>query len=119
MSSEISDIDLSADAFWAQPLEGRYDAFRRLRATPGLTYYDAPDPRSAMIDPNASYFAVVRHADIKAASANPETFSSAAGATSIPDLPPEFLEFFGSMINITRQVTCGCGGSSRRRSRPG
>jgi methyl-branched lipid omega-hydroxylase len=98
--SDISDIDLSADAFWAQPLGGRYDAFRRLRATPGLTYYDAPDPRSAMIDPNASYYAVVRHADIKAASANPEAFSSAAGATSIPDLPPEFLEFFGSMINM-------------------
>ncbi len=98
--SAISEIDLSSDAFWAQPLEGRYDAFRRLRATPGLTYYDAPDPRSAMIDPNASYYAVVRHADIKAASAQPEFFSSAAGATSIPDLPPEFLEFFGSMINM-------------------
>ena len=98
--SDVTDIDLSADAFWAQPLEGRYDAFRRLRATPGLTHYDAPDPRSAMIDPNASYYAVVRHADIKAASANPEAFSSAAGATSIPDLPPEFLEFFGSMINM-------------------
>ena len=32
-----------------------------------------------MIDPNASYYAVVRHADIKAASAQPEVFSSAAG----------------------------------------
>jgi cytochrome P450 len=53
-----------------------------------------------MIDPNASYYAAVRHADIKAASAQPEVFSSAAGATSIPDLPPEFLEFFGSMINM-------------------
>jgi cytochrome P450 len=97
---DVADIDLSADAFWAQPLSGRYEAFGRLRATPGLTYYDAPDPRSAMIDPNASYYAVVRHADIKAASASPEVFSSAAGSTSIPDLPPEFLEFFGSMINM-------------------
>jgi methyl-branched lipid omega-hydroxylase len=99
-NARLSDIDLSADEFWARPLDARYDAFRRLRATPGLTYYDAPDPRSAMIDPNASYYAVVRHADIKAASAQPEIFSSAAGATSIPDLPPEFLEFFGSMINM-------------------
>jgi cytochrome P450 len=100
VASRLPDIDLSADEFWAQPLDARYEAFRRLRSTPGLTYYDAPDPRSAMIDPNASYYAVVRHADIKAASAQPEIFSSAAGATSIPDLPPEFLEFFGSMINM-------------------
>ncbi len=96
----VGDINLSADDFWAAPLAQRYDAFRRLRQTPGLTYYKAPDPRSAMIDPDASYYAVVRHADIKAASAQPEVFSSAAGATSIPDLPPEFLEFFGSMINM-------------------
>ena len=43
---------------------------------------------------------MTRHADIRTASANPEIYSSAAGATSIPDLPPEFLEFFGSMINM-------------------
>ncbi len=97
---DVSDINLSADEFWAAPLAERFDAFRRLRAMPGLAYYDAPDPRSAMIDASAGYYAVVRHADIRAASSQPEIFSSAAGATSIPDLPPEFLEFFGSMINM-------------------
>ncbi len=100
LAADIADIDLSADAFWGAPLDERFDAFRRLRAEPGLAYYDAPDPRSAMIDPGAGYFAVTRHADIRTASANPEIYSSAAGATSIPDLPPEFLEFFGSMINM-------------------
>ncbi len=99
-AADVSDINLSADEFWAAPLEARFDAFRRLRQAPGLAYYAAPDPRSAMIDPGAGYYAVTRHADIRTASANPEVFSSAQGATSIPDLPPEFLEFFGSMINM-------------------
>ena len=98
--SDVSDIDLSADAFWGQPLEGRYDAFRRLRATPGLTYYDAPDPRSAMIDPNASYSPWCATPTSRPPAPSRRSFSSAAGATSIPDLPPEFLEFFGSMINM-------------------
>ena len=34
------------------------------------------------------------------ASRNPEVFSSGRGATSIPDLPVEFNEYFGSMINM-------------------
>ena len=35
-----------------------------------------------------------------AASRNPQTFSSAHGATAIQDMPPEMLEFFGGMINM-------------------
>jgi cytochrome P450 len=42
----------------------------------------------------------VRHADIVEASKHPDVFSSAQGATSIPDLPVEFNEYFGSMINM-------------------
>jgi methyl-branched lipid omega-hydroxylase len=34
------------------------------------------------------------------ASRHPELFSSARGATSLVDLPPEFNEYFGSMINM-------------------
>jgi cytochrome P450 len=99
-SADVADIDLSDEAFWAAPLEQRFDAFRRLRQAPGLAFYEDPVPRSAMIERGAGYYAVTRHADIKTASSTPEVFSSAAGATSIPDLPPEFLEFFGSMINM-------------------
>ncbi len=46
------------------------------------------------------YWAVLRYADIELASRQPEVFSSAAGATNIFDLPVEFLEYFGSMINM-------------------
>jgi cytochrome P450 len=37
---------------------------------------------------------------VSAASRQPELFSSARGATSVEDLPAEFNEYFGSMINM-------------------
>jgi cytochrome P450 len=49
---------------------------------------------------DCGYYALVRHADVAEASRNPGLFSSAAGATSIPDQPAEFSEYFGSMINM-------------------
>jgi cytochrome P450 len=42
----------------------------------------------------------VRHADVVEASRHPEVFCSGKGATNIPDLPAEFNEYFGSMINM-------------------
>ena len=46
------------------------------------------------------YYALVRHADVVEASRNPDVFCSGKGATSIVDLPIEFNEYFGSMINM-------------------
>ncbi len=46
------------------------------------------------------YYAITRHADILEMSKRPDAFSSAQGATSIPDLPTEMNEFYGSMINM-------------------
>ena len=53
-----------------------------------------------MFDPGPGYYALVRHADVVEASRNPEVFCSGKGATSIADLPTEFNEYFGSMINM-------------------
>ena len=53
-----------------------------------------------MTRPGDGYYAFVSHADVSAASRQPELFSSARGATSIEDLPAEFNEYFGSMINM-------------------
>ena len=57
-----------------------------------------------------------RHADVVQASRNPEVFSSGKGATSIADLPVEFNEYFGSMINMDdprharlRRIGCDTG----------
>jgi cytochrome P450 len=41
----------------------------------------------------------MRYSDVLAASRDPETFASGRGSVSIIDLPEEFLEFFGSLIN--------------------
>ncbi len=60
----------------------------------------SPSPRLPFAEPGPGYYALVRHADVVEASKHADVFSSAAGATSIPDLPVEFNEYFGSMINM-------------------
>jgi cytochrome P450 len=93
-----SDLNLSDDAFWAQPPALRYDAFRRLRALESPPFFEAGE--SPFGTEERGYYALLRHADVAEASRNPQLFSSAAGATSIFDLPVEFNEYFGSMISM-------------------
>jgi cytochrome P450 len=97
----VESIDLSDIAFWAQPLGVRDAAFRTLRRQPGLAFFEEPEiiGTSIPIPKGPGYYAVTRHADVLEASRNPELFCSGRGASNIPDMPPEFLEFFGSMIN--------------------
>jgi methyl-branched lipid omega-hydroxylase len=91
-------IDLSANEFWALPLAERAAAFARLRAEPHPRFFAEPEVPFAEQGPG--YYALVRHADVTEASKHPDMFSSAKGATSVPDLPVEFNEYFGSMINM-------------------
>jgi methyl-branched lipid omega-hydroxylase len=93
-----ADIDLSGDGFWALPLAERGAAFARLRALGRPAVFT--DPETPFTQSGGSYYALVSHADVTEASRNPELFSSARGATSIVDLPVEFNEYFGSMINM-------------------
>jgi methyl-branched lipid omega-hydroxylase len=97
-ASSIDGIDLSANEFWALPWQQRHDAFARLRAVGKPVLFDEPEnPFSAE---GSGYYAFVSHADVTEASRQPELFSSARGATSVVDLPPEFNEYFGSMISM-------------------
>jgi len=97
-ASSVDGIDLSLMEFWGQSLEARHADFARLRALGKPPYFLVPEgPLSAAGD---GYYAFVSHADVSAASRHPELFSSARGATSIEDLPAEFNEYFGSMINM-------------------
>jgi len=91
-------IDLSANEFWGLPLAERAAAFARLRAEPHPRFFAEPEVPFAEQGPG--YYALVRHADVAEASKHPGVFSSAKGATSVPDLPVEFNEYFGSMINM-------------------
>ena len=91
-------IDLSTDEFWARPLKERSAGFAQLRALGQPAFFT--DPETPFTTSGQGYYALVSHADITEASRHPELFSSARGSTSIVDLPVEFNEYFGSMINM-------------------
>src|SRR5713101_399729 len=97
-SLAAGDIDLSDTAFWGWPAADRQAAFAVLRAREHPAFFAEPEAPFAERGPG--YFALVRHADVTEASRNPEVFCSRRGATSILDLPAEFNEYFGSMINM-------------------
>ncbi len=91
-------VNLSDDAFWALPLTDRHAAFAALRRLPRPPFF--AEPAVPFADPGRGYYALVRHADVAEASRNPAVFSSGKGATSVVNLPVEFNEYFGSMINV-------------------
>jgi len=94
----VAGIDLSANEFWGLPLPARAASFALLRAQQRPGFFAEPDVPFAEKGPG--YYALVRHADVVEASKHPDVFSSSQGATSIADLPIEFNEYFGSMINM-------------------
>jgi cytochrome P450 len=93
----VENIDLSDTEFWAWPMADRVAAFAALRALDRPPFYAEPEFPFAT---GPGYYALVRHADVVEASRNPEVFCSGKGATSVADLPTEFNDFFGSMINM-------------------
>jgi methyl-branched lipid omega-hydroxylase len=94
----VAGIDLSAIEFWGLPLPERAAAFAALRALDRPQLF--AEPESPFAEAGNGYYALVRYADVLEASKNPEVFCSGKGATSIADLPAEFNEYFGSMINM-------------------
>jgi methyl-branched lipid omega-hydroxylase len=94
----VAGIDLSLTEFWEQSLDQRHADFAQLRALGKPPYF--MDPETPFTVPGQGYYAFISHEDVTAASRQPELFSSARGATSIQDLPAEFNEYFGSMINM-------------------
>ena len=95
----LGDFDLSDVAFWTAPRDYRDGAFKTMRDTPGLPFFeealieDSPFPRGP------GYYALSRHDDIWQVSRNAHLFCSSKGS-NIGDLPQEMNEFFGSMINM-------------------
>ena len=95
---QLSEIDLSdVEGFWTEPMAVREAAFETLRREDPIRFFAEAETEYLAAGPG--YYALTRHADIVAASKQPDLFQSGAG-TNIPDLPPEFNEFFGSMINL-------------------
>jgi cytochrome P450 len=94
----VAGIDFSDhEGFWRRPLEERREAYALLRREAPVSYH--PEPATDRFPEGPGFWAVTRHADVLEVSRNPQSFSSASG-TSIRDLPVEYNEFFGSMLNM-------------------
>jgi cytochrome P450 len=94
----VDTIDLSDLDWWTRPLAEREAGFAALRTERPI----APGVLPALPhlgQPESNYWSLTRYADVVEASRHPELFCSGQG-TNIADLPPDFLEFFGSMINM-------------------
>ncbi|MFA1545841.1 cytochrome P450 [Actinomadura chokoriensis] len=95
---KVEDINLTDWEFWRRPHEYRQEAFKALRRHPELVHFEEPD--IVIMPQGPGYFALTRHADVVEASRRPQDFCSGRGAISIPDMPGDMHEFFGSMINM-------------------
>nr|MDT0660555.1 cytochrome P450 [Micromonospora sp. DSM 115978] len=97
-STTAADVssDLLDPSFWSLPSAERASTFEALRALPRPAYLRQ---RMVGLGPSLGYYALSRYADIVEVSRRPQDFSS-LGATTIVDLPEEFNEFYGSMINM-------------------
>ncbi|MFF9687853.1 cytochrome P450 [Streptomyces sp. NPDC014623] len=86
--------DLADPTFWCLPRPERLSAFARLREL------DAPvlfTPRTGSRTP---FYALVKHADVRAASRQPQVFTSSPGVT-VPEPAPWAKAVFGnSMVNM-------------------
>lgn len=97
-SLDLDEIDLSdLEGFWTMPEEVREGAFLTLREQDPIRFFDEPELQTVPRGPG--YYALTRHEDVVEASRQPDLFCSGQGS-NIGDLPPDFLEFLGSMINM-------------------
>jgi cytochrome P450 len=93
----VDSFDLSDLEFWTAPIADREKAFAQLRALPERPFFD--EPEGAALPQGPGYWSLTRHDEVVEASRRAEEFCSGKG-TNILDLPQDFLEFFGSMINM-------------------
>ncbi len=94
----LEEIDLSDPTFWVRARDWREAAFTTLRDVAPVRFFDEWD-YGGPLPKGPGYWALTRHEDIWHVSRNAELFCSSRG-TNIGDMPPELLEFFGSMINM-------------------
>jgi methyl-branched lipid omega-hydroxylase len=95
----FDDIDLSDIEFWVADRDWRHAAFRTLRDTPGLPFYQERVFEGFPFPPGPGYYVASRYDDVWQVSRNAQLFCSGQGS-NIGDLPQEMNEFFGSMINM-------------------
>jgi methyl-branched lipid omega-hydroxylase len=87
-------IDLE---FWRQPLADRMAEFAQIREQGPFAGASFDNP---MTGETEHFNVVTRYAEVVEISKRPKEFCSGQGAVSIPDMPAEALDFFGSFINM-------------------
>jgi cytochrome P450 len=91
-------VDLSPHIFWEQPRSDREAAFATLRAKAPVSWQSQPESPLVPVDElTGGYWAVVRHADIRAVSRDAATFCSGRGVM-FEDAPQEFLDAAQSFL---------------------
>ena len=88
---------LADPAFWNRDLESRMAEFAEIRE---LGEFVPVEVSNNLTGETEVVHAATRYAEVVEVSKRPDDFCSGKGAVSIPDLPPEALEFFGSFINM-------------------
>ena len=83
--------------FWRLPLNERMAQFAEIREQGAFIPVETTNPLSGATEP---FYAVTRFDEVIDISRRPQDFCSGKGAVSIPDMPVEALEFFGSFINM-------------------
>ncbi|HET6635738.1 MAG TPA: cytochrome P450, partial [Streptomyces sp.] len=92
------DVDLADPGFWELPAVERDAAFARLRALEAPVFCIEEPARRGR--PARGFHALVRHADVVAASRNPQVFLSGPGVTT-PEPERWVRAVFGdSMVNM-------------------
>lgn len=92
-----TETPLRDPAFWNQPLEDRMRQFAEIREEGAFVPVEFDNPMTMQTE---RFDAVTRYDEVVEISRRPQEFCSGKGAVSIPDLPEEALEFFGSFINM-------------------
>ncbi|MEM7342419.1 MAG: cytochrome P450 [Actinomycetota bacterium] len=91
-------LTLLHNEYWLRPAAEIDAELASLRATSPIAFVEEPEvPPEIPLEQGPGAWVLTRHADILEVSKNPEIYSSAQGITLL-DQPPEFNEFFGSMI---------------------
>lgn len=86
---------IATPEFWHQPLADRMLQFAEIRGRAPFVPVTTFDP---LTGEDISFYAVTRYAEVTEISRRPQDFCSGRGSTSIPDMPAEAMEFFGSFI---------------------
>ncbi len=97
-SVDLDAVDLSDRDWWIGPPSVRYATFAALRRDRPFAFFAEPEMPGIPVGPG--YRAVTRYADLEAISSQPALFCSGRGAVSIPDVPADLNEFYGSLISM-------------------